>query len=78
MRKRYIVLIVVGFILAIILTRPEWTVEAEMHEHPSSREGDEKANGFDTSMEAHESVPDLDYDSQKWSSWLKAGQETSL
>ncbi|ASD64218.1 hypothetical protein [Bdellovibrio bacteriovorus] len=90
MRKRYIALIVAAFIVAIILTRPKWNVEAEPRgsaagsspaiEHAPLREGDEKANGFDTSMEAHESVPELDadYDTHKWSSWLKAGQETSL
>lgn len=90
MRKRYIVLIVAAFIVAIILTRPKWIVEIESKgsaagsaptiEHAPLREGDEKANGFDTSMEAHESVPDLDveYDSQKWSSWLKASENLEL
>lgn len=90
MRKRYIVLIVAAFIVAIILTRPKWNVEIEPKgsaagsspaiEHAPLRDGDEKANGFDTSMEAHESVPDWDveYDSQKWSSWLKASENLEL
>ncbi|MFV8258646.1 hypothetical protein ACNQKP_12610 [Bdellovibrio bacteriovorus] len=90
MRKRYIVLIVAAFIVAIILTRPKWNVESDLRgsasggspaiEQAPLRQGDEKANGFDTSMEAQESVPDLDadYDSHKWSSWLKAGQAPEL
>ncbi|AFY01051.1 hypothetical protein [Bdellovibrio bacteriovorus] len=90
MRKRYIVLIVAAFIVAIILTRPKWNVESDLRgsasgsspaiEHAPLREGDEKANGFDTSMEAHESVPHLDveYDSKKWSSWLKASEDFEL
>lgn len=86
MRKRYIVLIVVGFILAIILTRPKWVLEVNPQgttsggspiiEHPAPPEGDEKSNGFDTSMRAEGA--NLDYDARKWSSWLKASQDLEL